>query len=405
MIFGVGGAQVLSLLAAPVIARLFNPEDFGVVALFISIVAILVIPTTLRLEQAAVLPRTNLESSGLISIAIFATVICFIVSSLALLIAYFFNISQVTDSALGRAVFLLPSAVLLTGFTSIAMGCATRLKAFKAIGRGNIAQSLGVVCSRILAGFLLGSSSLALVVTVFFGLLFKLTILLRAVARPKVFSLFVPKYHVLKQVISEYRQFPIYSVPTGLLRAFNDNLPVLVLAALFTPQVVGLYAMASRLVRVPVMVISEPIRLAYLQKSSELVRQGQSVERSLLLLTLALLLLSLPIVLSLALFGRELFHLLLGSKWTDAGTYAAIVAPWFASRCVQMPSSCIYIVAKKQKHLLLLQSGTTVAMCLSMAFVAVLKLDAIAALVALAAIGTSLNLMIILNAYFIARRL
>ncbi len=402
---GAGGAQLVSLLAAPVIARLFAPEDFGVAALFMSIAAVAVIPTTLRLEHAIVLPKEDAESFTVISVAILSVLgFCFL-GFLSLAVVNFLDVSLVVNSKLGTAVFLLPIAVLFIGATNIATGCAVRTKSFTTVGSSNLAQSIFVVFSRILTGIVAGSSVIALVVTALFSSLVKLLVLIRGVKYP-ITGLFVfQQYRSIKKVIYEYRQFPLYSIPTGLLRTFNDNLPIFLLATLFTPQVVGLYAMASRLVKAPMTVISEPIRLAYLQKTSELLRQNKSVVRSLLLLTSALFILALLFILPLSFFGRELFQLVLGPKWADAGIYAAIVAPWFASICVQMPSSCIYIVAKKQKRLLWLQSVTTVAMCISMAFVAVLKLDAINALIALSVIGTLLNLMIILNAYFIARRL
>ena len=52
---GVGFSQLIPLILLPVLTRFFSPEDFGLFALFMAIIQLLAISTTLRLEN----PLTN----------------------------------------------------------------------------------------------------------------------------------------------------------------------------------------------------------------------------------------------------------------------------------------------------------------------------------------------------------
>ena len=77
-------ANLLSLAAIPIVSRLFNPDDFGVAALFVSITTILSTVATLRYEHAIVLPESREEAAEIATLAYF---FLFISSGLVLIIA------------------------------------------------------------------------------------------------------------------------------------------------------------------------------------------------------------------------------------------------------------------------------------------------------------------------------
>lgn len=52
-------AQLVNILATPVISRIYSPEDFGVAAVFMSVVSILSVISALRYELAIPLPKTE----------------------------------------------------------------------------------------------------------------------------------------------------------------------------------------------------------------------------------------------------------------------------------------------------------------------------------------------------------
>lgn len=61
-------AQGLGVLVAPVIARLFAPEAFGVAALFSSIAGFICVAVCLRYELSIMLPKTDEEATNLLAL-------------------------------------------------------------------------------------------------------------------------------------------------------------------------------------------------------------------------------------------------------------------------------------------------------------------------------------------------
>ena len=56
---GTAVSQLITIVAIPLISRLFDPDEFGVAALFLSIVTLLSVVATLRFEKAIVLPKSD----------------------------------------------------------------------------------------------------------------------------------------------------------------------------------------------------------------------------------------------------------------------------------------------------------------------------------------------------------
>ena len=68
---GVGVSQLIPLFLLPILTRYFSPTDFGILAIFMAMVQLLAISTTLRLEMAIVLPKKDTDAALLCLIAFF----------------------------------------------------------------------------------------------------------------------------------------------------------------------------------------------------------------------------------------------------------------------------------------------------------------------------------------------
>ena len=58
--------QVLTIIASPFLARLFDPEAFGIFALITAIAAVLTAVSTLQYDQAIVLPEKDEDAANLL---------------------------------------------------------------------------------------------------------------------------------------------------------------------------------------------------------------------------------------------------------------------------------------------------------------------------------------------------
>ena len=73
LVSGTSLAQVISLLAAPILTRIYAPEAFGIAALFASITGILSVLACMRYELAIVLPDNDREAANLLAVCLVIT--------------------------------------------------------------------------------------------------------------------------------------------------------------------------------------------------------------------------------------------------------------------------------------------------------------------------------------------
>ena len=59
-------AQGINILSTPILSRIYSPEDFGVTAVFISMVSILSVISALRYDLAIPLPKTERYADAVI---------------------------------------------------------------------------------------------------------------------------------------------------------------------------------------------------------------------------------------------------------------------------------------------------------------------------------------------------
>jgi len=62
LVTGTTIAQIITVLASPVITRLYGPETFGILALFTSITSIIAVIACMRYELAIMLPESDGEA-------------------------------------------------------------------------------------------------------------------------------------------------------------------------------------------------------------------------------------------------------------------------------------------------------------------------------------------------------
>ena len=66
LVGGTAGSQVIAMAAAVILTRLYGPESFGVLATFVSILALLNVVSSLRYELAIAVPEYDDEAVTLV---------------------------------------------------------------------------------------------------------------------------------------------------------------------------------------------------------------------------------------------------------------------------------------------------------------------------------------------------
>lgn len=355
LVSGRAGAMLITFLLTPVIARLYAPADFGVVAVLVTVTQLIGGVSMLNYHRAAVIPGSIEESGRLLVLARRMLAVVLIILIVIWVVAIVTGIGMPFGKILGIWVWIVPLAVALVGLAEVRVMALTCSKEFGVISRADIGQALARSGGRIGLGVFFGSSVWALVAGYLAGLLVQLAILKGHTERYKSVTSVMTGWRDLMPVAREYKDFPLMNMPSNILSNVSAKLPVLVLGMWLGPAVVGFFAMADRLVRAPINTVVIALNRVYLQKVAEMQKEGRGIGRALRKTTMTLFALGIIPFGILWLFGEEILIVVLGEAWREAGYYVEILAPWFFAAWTSAVIAPTMIVQRKQGLWLVLQ--------------------------------------------------
>jgi lipopolysaccharide exporter len=345
---GAAIAQALSLIASPVLTRLYNPEAFGVFAVFTTIVFVLGLTVTGRYEQAIVLPNSERDAASLLGLSFLSTVV--VTTGIAILIwlsgATIANWLSVPE--LIAWLWLIPPYLFTIGVFNSLNYWSTRRNRFSRLSVAQMLHGGSTIGLQILAGFarfnvmgLIGGKVIgqALASVVLFLQVWRED----GLKSDRSFSL-----TQLRELAYQHRDFPRYGMPQALVNALSVNLFTLVMSPFFGPSVVGYYALTQRVLALPTRLLGDSIRQVFFPKASELIRSGGDVYRVWRMTTLGLLAVGLIPFSVILLFGPQLFAFIFGAEWYQAGVYARLLVPWTYVSLANPPSVMMMPVLNKQ---------------------------------------------------------
>lgn len=346
---GTAIAQALAILATPILTRLYAPEAFGLVALFTSITSILGVLACMRYELSIMLPERDEEACNLLGVSLAFSVLIALLAGAAVWWGGGVALRWLNAPQLTPYLWLVPAMVFLHGVFLALNYWNSRTKQFGRLSVARVTTSVGTVAAKLGVGYagyptggtLIGATvgGQALATCILGGQIWRDDgrLFLRSICLRGIFS-----------GLTRYRKFPLYSTWSALLNAVSVQLPALLLAAFFSPVVVGLYALGHRMLSMPMRLIGGAIAQVFYQRASVAMAEGTIaavVEKTFLaLLCFAVF----PFILLLVI-APDLFQLAFGQRWVEAGTYMQILAPWLFFVFLGSPISTLPIVLEKQE--------------------------------------------------------
>lgn len=344
---GAGVAQLMTVAAMPVMSRLYQPDDYGLLAVFLAVSSIVATIITLRYETAILLPAQDSESIALVRLSMN------LVWGLGLLFATVaWLLPEKTRAFLGVMSLgpWLPVAVLAgvaTAMAAIGSSWLNRQRAYIQLTKFRITQSfLGILSGIILglwgytSGLLLAQLASVSIVAVLFLLS------LRGISRCRV-------EQDLCDVAIKHVDVPKYLLATSLLDVVTLQLPVLLMTAWFSSEAAGQFSMAWKILALPLALVGAAVGQVFLQRFSR-TWPDATLARQLLYDTWKILaLVGLLPGLLVMLFGEQIFVWVLGDAWGNAGKMAAVIAPMIFAMLISSPTSGIFLVIGLQKYSLI----------------------------------------------------
>jgi lipopolysaccharide exporter len=344
---GTGSSQIVGILAAPVIARLFSPAAFGDAAVFTSITAVIGIIVCLRYELAIMLPEKDELAINVLALSLMFVLV---ITSLTALLA--FAGRKMIVRSLGAEDFniyltLAPIAVLLGGIFLALRSWSIRKKKFGLLSTAQALTTTIGALAQICFGFMGYTTGQALIIAGLIGLAISDLALVFGCWR-KSHTVFAHVcWQSIRYAVTRFVRFPKYGTTSAVLNTLSWQSPAFFLAVFFSPAVVGEYSLGNRLLRVPMNLIGINIASVFFQRASEAKQQG-TLAKSVAETFRYLVALTLFPCLLLTFIGKDLFLVVFGPKWTEAGVYSQILSVWVCFWFISSPLSMILEVLEEQ---------------------------------------------------------
>ena len=329
LIGSAGLGQIIGILSAPILTRLFDPSDYGVFAVYSSTLGIIGSIVTLRYRMAIPLCEDNVGAKDTIVVSILASFIVSVVTGLYL--SYFGSetATKLNSSGITPYLWFVPVGLFATGVFQTLEFYVIRLKSFPAIAKSKLMESGFATASKIGFGFMKIGSPGLMIGDLLGRISGALVLLIHTLMIEKGFLKSL-RLGGIKDIVTKYWRFPFLSAPSTLINAATYNMPPLMIAGIFGPVSTGFYSLAQRILILPVTFVGISVGQVYYGEGAKLVSKDIHALKRLYIRTVSVLfLLGLFPIGLLVLFGPFLFSFFFGDNWHQAGVFARILAPGY----------------------------------------------------------------------------
>jgi O-antigen/teichoic acid export membrane protein len=307
--------------SSPILTRLYGPAEFGTLAVFTSVLSLLLVPSGLRYDIAVMLPKEDAEAASLLVIAIAAVFFTGVSASVVISILHFANAGSVSIGLKGLA-WLLPLSVMGGGCYQALSYWALRHRRYSQLAITKATQSTGMAATQLVTGFLrCGGLGLAMGDSV--GRMVGTISLARFAWSSGKHEFRTLTLRSALQTAKRYASFPLLSCPSAFLNVAGSQIPVLLFAALYGKQVAGYYMLLDRTLAAPSALILQSISQVYsAELSRTLLSSPADSYRLFLRYAKNMCVPGILYGLCLALLGPLLFGFVFGDPWRESGFYA-----------------------------------------------------------------------------------
>ncbi len=356
---GTGTAQVISVMLAPVISRLFTPSDFGIAGSFEAISGIFAAGVTLEYSQSIMLPREKEKALGLLAVS-FACVL-----AVSLLILLFCLVAPAALNGLMKIqgtwpLALLVASTFVSGLNYSCQAWAVRVKAFKQTSASQVVRSLSGKGMSIGFG-LLKVGAPGLIISNILGNVAASFNLVRVLLPDFPALRSQARWDTMRRLAREYRDFPMYSASQNVVNAISGGLPVLLLTRFFGLPIAGAYAFAMMVMTFPMGFILSSLRQVLFQKASESHHEGRNLAALYVKVTATLFAMALLPTAIMLIWGPQLFGWVFGSQWVAAGELSRSLMIWMAVVFCNLPAVLFGRIIRIQRFVFFYDLGLLAA--------------------------------------------
>ncbi len=348
---GTAGAQAITMAFAPLLTRLYGPEEFGVLGIFMAVVAVVAPVAALSYPLAIVLPKNDSDAWGLARLSL---IIAGIVSALAAAVLLLFRepITSLSGlQAVSEFMMLTPVVMFLSTCLSVVTQWLIRKKRFGVTAKVSVAHAIVLNLAKVSTGLLAPYATTLLTVTAL-GTALQAAMLFPAARQDRAQADSPRDRPSLKELAKRHYDFALYRSPQVLINALSQSLPVLLLAAYSGPAAAGFYALGRSVLGMPTALIGKSVTDVFYPRINEAALNRERCDRLIIKATVALAAIGFAPFGLIVAAAPWIFALVFGEEWREAGNYARWLALWSYFGFVNRPSVGAIPVLKLQGYFL-----------------------------------------------------
>lgn len=356
-------SQALMLLLAPILTRLYLPEEFGGYSLFISITSVVGLVSSLKYDQAIMLPKSEHNANALFLLSLIITSTTTLISFIVIVAIDYFGVHR--SKEVEQIIRYIPVGIFLVGSLQVLIAYLSRNQKYKAIASNRVTNSLTMIVLQIGGRKIdlldkLFQNPIATQITTQLKHLDWLTIgkiiadTISLISLLIHISLFTKLRTIratslrLRANARKHYYFPRYQSLTVLSNSVSQNLPVFLLASLYSVEVAGLYALTVRVLKAPINLIGASTKEVYYQRASKMYAAKQDIYPLYLRTTSNLAKLFAAPFFLILFFGDEIYAIVFGENWRQSGKLSQILVFWYFFGFINAPSIATFSIISRQ---------------------------------------------------------
>ena len=337
-------AQVIMLVGGLELARIYGPEASGIYNAFLGFVAILSILTTFRLENIFVISKSSKAIRNLFTTLLLISTVVTTIFFLGYAV-----LEEIFTFKTSLFIVLLSCiAGLFTAWNNVQNSLFTKYKFFKSISTGFVINAVFSVLFQFIF-YWMGYKETGLIYGTIFGTVLSCAYYF-SITKGRFTSI---DFDLAKKTITNNKEIIKYTLPSESLNAIANNLMTILMLFYFTKEDAGFFGNASKVLVVPLILLSNSMSKVFFQKSAGMMEhrahQLYDLSKKVILYNVGAIALFLLLMNFVGIFILEW---ILGSEWKGLHIMTWILSFWILCRSAMNPIQQIVVVIKKNHYAL-----------------------------------------------------
>lgn len=344
LVTGTALAQVVIILFELILRRIYSPADFGAFAVYMSIIGIIAVISSMRYEQTIILPTDDNKAYNLLWLSFGIGLIVSILTAI-LLFAFKQPFMRLIDFPEKYAYWLafVPLSLLLLSIYQALNYYLIRIKQFRLSASNKVERRIAEGVTQTACGA--AGSPTGLVWGDIAGQ--SVNALAAGIKVHKFVSNLKVSWATIRSVAAEYKSFPLQNSFAAFLNALSLLLPIIFINRLFDEDVTGLFDLARKLMIMPLSLVTTSMGQVLVQRFTELRNKRQSIRHDFCRIASLLAVLALVFALVAYFLAPSLLALIFGETWRESGFYVRIMVWAFAFKFVVSPFNMVFTAFEK----------------------------------------------------------